>query len=229
MRKTIVMVPVAALSVLLGFLSGCTAGGAPAVTPHAAASTTGTGPAAAITFEPRTPPAPNATTTRAGSCPDTATWGTGTRQSALTSTAALYQARIGRHDCFDRVVFDVNGPGAVGYRVGYVPVVGEEGSGRDIPVPGGAALEVVVNAPAQGTSQDTSGHQPGVVFAPSGQYLYGPAGLASWGALRAVRSAGSFEGQSSFAVGVRDKLPFTVTTSVDGNQIAHVIVDIAHS
>lgn len=56
-----------------------------------------------------------------------------------------------------------------------------------------------------------------------------PGGLENWGALRAVRSASSFEGQSSFAVGVRDKLPFTVTTSVDGNQIAHVIVDIAHS
>jgi len=67
-----------------------------------------------------------------------------------------------------------------------------------------------------------------VAFAPAGEYLYGPGGLEHWGALRTVRSAGSFEGRSSFALGLRDKLPFKVTTSVDQNQIAHVIVDVAH-
>jgi hypothetical protein len=129
----------------------------------------------------------------------------GSPHPAPASTAPIYLSRIGRHECCDRIVFDLNGPAPVGYHVGYVPVVTEDGSG-------GAG----------------SGPQPDVVFAPSGVYLHGPGGLADWGALRGVRSAGSFEGQSIFAVGVRDRLPFLGTTWVDGNRIAQVIVDIAH-
>jgi hypothetical protein len=126
------------------------------------------------------------------------------------------------------VVFDINGPAPVGYHLSYVPVVTEDGSGREIAVPGRAALQVIIHAPTQGSPGDTSGHQPGVGFAPSGQYLQGPGGLEKWGALRAVRSAGFFEGQSTFAVGVRDRLPFTVSTWLDQNQITHLIVDLAH-
>lgn len=109
-----------------------------------------------------------------------------------------------------------------------MPVVTKDGSGQEIPVEGGAALQVIIRASTRGSTGDESGHQPDVVFAPSGEYLHGPAGLESWGALRAVRSAGSFEGQSTFAIGVREQLPFTVTTWMDENQITHVIVDIAH-
>ncbi|MEQ0558007.1 hypothetical protein ABJI51_02905 [Amycolatopsis sp. NEAU-NG30] len=39
------------------------------------------------------------------------------------------------------------------------------------------------------------------------------------------RFAGSFEGLSTFAAGVRTKLPFRVFT---GDQVRRVVVDIAH-
>ncbi|HEX2301060.1 MAG TPA: hypothetical protein VHH34_21555 [Pseudonocardiaceae bacterium] len=139
----------------------------------------------------------------------------------------LYNSRIGQHSCYDRVVFDINGPGPVGYDVRYVPVVSADGSGNPVPVAGDAALQVVVRAPTQGSPGDTSGHQPGVVFAPSGARLHGPGGLENWGCLREVRSAGYFEGQTTFAIGVRGKLPFRVDTWTDTNQTTHLTVDLA--
>jgi hypothetical protein len=51
----------------------------------------------------------------------------------------------------------------------------------------------------------------------------------SWPSLWAVRFAGSFEGHSTFAVGVRAKLPFRVFTQVGPQDaIRRVVVDIAH-
>lgn len=158
-------------------------------------------------------------------CMETRAWDTAAKEAAPYSTDALYLVRAGQHECFDRVVFDVNGSAAVGYSVRYVPVVTEDGSGKPMPVPGAAALEVVVHAPEQG--YDDSGHQPGVVLARSGDYFYSESQLAGWRSLRAVRFAGFFEGQCTIAVGVAETLPFTVSTSLDG-ATRHVVVDVAH-
>ncbi|WIY00395.1 hypothetical protein QRX60_41110 [Amycolatopsis mongoliensis] len=194
-----------------------------ATTPPSAATTT---PApATTTTPPRTTTSPPATPPPATpSCAATSRWSTEARSSATMSRDALYLVRAGRHDCFDRVVFDVNGPAEAGYVVRYVTVVTSDPKGDPLPVPGGAALEVVVRAPALGT--DDSGHQPGRVLAATGDTLVTTPG---WPALRAVRFAGSFEGQSTFAVGVRAKLPFRVFTQVDPRDaIRRVVVDIAH-
>jgi hypothetical protein len=140
---------------------------------------------------------------------------------------ALYLVRAGRHDCYDRVVLDINGPAEVGYLVHYVPVVTMDGSGAQVPVAGGAALEVIVRAPIQG--YDSGGHQPGRVLAKPGDHFYAPAQLSGWRSLRAVRFAGSFEGQSTIGVGVREKLPFRVFTQLDANSgIRRLVVDVAH-
>jgi hypothetical protein len=141
------------------------------------------------------------------------------------SAAPLYLVRVGRHDCFDRLVFDVNGPAPVGFGVRYVPVVLADASGKPVPVAGGAALQVVVRAPALGL--DSQGHMPGRVLATSGQYFYTARQLAGWRSLRAVRYAGSFEGLTTIAVGVRAALPFRVQMVHDRGYV-HVIVDIAH-
>jgi hypothetical protein len=140
------------------------------------------------------------------------------------SRDALYLVRAGRHACFDRVVFDVNGPAEAGYAVHYAAVATSDPKGDPLPVPGAAALEVVVRAPALGT--DDSGHQPGRVLAATGDTLVATPG---WPSLRAVRFAGSFEGLSTFAVGVRAKLPFRVFTQLGPqDQVRRVVVDIAH-
>jgi hypothetical protein len=209
-------------------LAGCTAGGAPATsaapaTPAAAggaAATTGSAPTTATS-----PPVSGGQVSAA--CAATRAWGTGPKQSPPFTQAPLYLVRVGRHDCYDRVVLVINTPQAVGFHVQYVGVVRDDGSGRPRPVAGGAALEVIVHAPPQGL--DDQGHQPGRPFASPGQVLYGPAQLAGWRSLREVRHANYFEGQSTLAVGVRQRLPFRAYALADApNHVMRVVLDIAH-
>ncbi len=160
-------------------------------------------------------------------CGQTRGWDTNDQAAAPFSTDALSRVRAGRHECYDRVVLDINGGAEVGYLVHYVPVVTVDGSGARLPVAGRAALEVVVRAPAQGF--DNGGHQPWRILAETGDYFYTPAQLAGWESLRAVRFAGYFEGQSTLGVGVSEKLPFRVFTQLDTtDQIRRVVIDIAH-
>src|SRR5918998_5736701 len=74
-------------------------------------------------------------------------WGSTSEWVEPLGAAPLTAVRTGRHDCFDRVVFDLAGP-AAGYRVEYVDQVFQDGSGAVLPVPGGARLLANVNHPA---------------------------------------------------------------------------------
>jgi hypothetical protein len=232
MRRNFVLLP---MGMVLSLVLAACGGGEQALPTTAPTGPNGVGTDISTTAPPvpaqppSTPAEPGAAPANpAVGCPETKGWGTGTEGSSPYSSSSIYLTRIGQHKCYDRVVFDLNGPERIGYHVSYVPVVTEDGSGREIPVEGGAVLQVIVHAWTTGSPGDKSGDQPWGQFPPSGEYLHGPSGLEKWEALRAVRSAGSFEGQSTFAVGVRERLPFEVTTWVDGNQIAHVIIDIAH-
>jgi hypothetical protein len=169
---------------------------------------------------------PPAATGSAGSgvpvCAEIATWGTGLKESAPYTGAELYGVRSGRHDCYDRVVFDVNGADTVGYHVRYVDRVRADGSGEPVPVAGDAVLEVMVHAPD--FTSASSGHQPWRDPWQVGETLLDPRG---WQALDAVTFAGGFEGQTTFAVGVDARVPFRVHTLPDG-AVTHVVLDIAH-
>lgn len=153
-------------------------------------------------------------------------WETGPRISAsVMTTAPLYLVRAGQHPCYDRVVFDINGPAPAGYAVKYVPQVLSDPKGEPVPVTGGAVLQVVVRAPIWGT--DTQGHQPWRKLPAVGDDLVSPAQIAGWSSLREVKFAGSFEGQTTLAVGVRGRLPFRVLITGDpGYQ--HIVLDISH-
>jgi hypothetical protein len=146
------------------------------------------------------------------------------------SLSALYLTRVGQHACYDRVVFDINGPRhaelpeAVGFTARYVPVVTADPSGEPVPVAGHAVLEVTIKAPIYGT--DDQGHQPWRPAPKVGQSLIAPVTITDLGSVTAVAFADSFEGQTTLAVGVRDRRPFRVWVSSDqGYQ--HVILDIA--
>jgi hypothetical protein len=69
--------------------------------------------------------------------------------------AELYNVRAATHRACDRIVFDLNGLGQVGYLVRYVPTVHADPSDRPIPVAGAAALQVTIQAP----DFRESGHQ----------------------------------------------------------------------
>lgn len=208
-------------------LAGCggrtaTAPAAPAAAAAPASPAPAAGSAPTTTGSPVTPVA-----TKAPSCAQTRTWGTSPRQYAPYSSGPLYQVRAGRHTCYDRVVFDINSPAAIGYAVRYVKVVHTDGAGTPVPVAGRAALEVIIHAHVQG--QDDQGHQPWRTLAGHGQAIYTPAQLAGWRTLREIRTAGSFEGQTTIAVGTRTRVPFRVFTVTDTrNQVARVVLDLAH-
>jgi hypothetical protein len=187
-------------------------------------------PAAPVAPTTRTPtsttPTPPPSTTRPpGSrdpvCVGAPSWGTGPKQVlAAPISAEIYQVRAATHQACDRLVFDLNGLGHLGYLVRYVPAVSADPSGRPIRVAGGAVLQVTIQAP----DFRESGHQPWRTPWQLGQRLTG-----GWSTLREVRFAGSFEHVTSFAVGVRTRRPFRVLVLPDpGNHLTRLVVDIAH-
>lgn len=247
-RSSPITAAVAAIVVVLAVAAACSGGGDAGGSSNAGArSDTGESAAAADDVRTTLPPlttaaptsatapatttAPPATGEEPDACAEVRSWGTEPLGADTMTAQDVYLVRPGRHDCYDRVVFDVNGvvagPDSVGFHVAYAGggEVAADGSGEPVPTAGGAALEVVVRAPALGYG--TSGHQPGRLLGRVGDDLVPPAEVASWPALREVTFAGSFEGQTTFAVGVDRRLPFRAG-AFESDGYTRVYVDIAH-
>jgi hypothetical protein len=147
------------------------------------------------------------------------TWGSLSRTADPASTAALVDARTGRHDCYDRVVFEFAGP-ASGYRVGYADNVFSEGQGTALGVAGGAKLKVALLEPAYDVQTGTSTYSHS-----AGSHV---ADLNGYRTLRDVVYGGSFEAHTTFGVGTRARLPFRVFTLAGPGSHSRVVVDVAH-
>ncbi|MFC9504711.1 hypothetical protein [Streptomyces sp. NPDC057002] len=155
--------------------------------------------------------------TQAAACPTG--WGSLAKTDTSGTIAPVKDIRTGRHTCFDRMVIDLPGAGGdVGYSVRYVDRLHQDGSGRHIPVSGGAVLEVRVAAPAYDPETGAATY-PGRVARP----LPG-VDLTGYRTFRDTRFAGSFEGETQIGLGLRARLPFRVLQLED-----RVIVDVAHS
>lgn len=142
-------------------------------------------------------------------------WSTLEDSTAITMVRReVYDVRIGRHKCFDRIVVDVDTTEPVGFHARYVPEVRQFGSGFPVPVADGAFLELVVDAPAALHMYDN----------PPAAFTTTP----NWETLREVKNAGHFEGITKFAIGVDSKVKFGVYhhTGADGRK--HVVVDLVH-
>ncbi len=136
------------------------------------------------------------------------TWGSLAKTSAPLAGGRVDGVRAGRHVCFDRFVLDMTGR-APGFDVRYVTTVVSDGSGFPVPVSGGARLAVVAHKGA--TSVPT---MPSV------------AGFATF---REVKWAGSFEGYTTIALGVRGRLPHRVFTLYDpSTNRSRLVIDVAH-
>ncbi|MGV1007628.1 MAG: AMIN-like domain-containing (lipo)protein [Dermatophilaceae bacterium] len=146
------------------------------------------------------------------------TWGSLDKHAGDLLQSSVTGVRTGRHDCFDRLVIDVDGP-APGYSVSYVDTVLMDPSGMPVPLRGGARLRVVVKAPA---------------YTSAGVDTYSPANPAElsdvtgYRTLRQVAWAGTFEGQTTIGVGVRARLPFRVFTLPGPGAGSRVVIDVAH-
>jgi hypothetical protein len=145
-------------------------------------------------------------------------WGSLARSHASSAVAPLTNLRAGRHDCYDRLVFDIRGR-ADGYRVAYVPQVTADGSGAVIPLRGGARLQIIVVAPAYDAS-----YRP--VYRPANRAEL--VNVSGWRTFRQVAWAGSFEGQTTVGLGVRARLPFRVFTLAGPGSGSRIVVDVAH-
>jgi Putative peptidoglycan binding domain len=122
--------------------------------------------------------------------------------------------RVGRHDGFDRVVFEFEG-GQPGYSVHYAPVARTDGLGAPIPTPGTVALQVHLVA----ESIDTAPLGAELTFSPAGPLT------PRYPTLRQVRYGGFFEGGTTFGVGLTGRSGFRVLELSGPPRLA---IDVAH-
>ena len=147
------------------------------------------------------------------------TWGSTAKSGGVLSGAPLMEVRTGRHDCWDRVVFEFNGS-ANGYSVAY----GEtwtEGQGLALSpyTAGGALIRVSLRAPAYDEN-----HLATVPYR-TGEHA---ANVLGYRTLRDVVFGGSFEGYTTFAVGVRAQLPYRVVVLAGPGTHSRIVLDVAH-
>lgn len=174
--------------------------------------------ALAVSIGPLTAVTP-AQTAPASACE--VTWGSLVKTRAPHTSKQVTNIRSSHHQCFDRLVVDIDGNGTnnPGYFVDYVTRVTQDGSGANVPLRGDAKLLVVINAPA---------------YDDHGRLTYRPdnrrelVDVTGYSTFRQVAWAGTFEGQTSIGLGVRAKLPMRafVLDRPGGGQ--RVVVDVAH-
>lgn len=167
----------------------------------------------AVACEPLPPAPPGGT---APDCSDIR-WGSGAKTAARMATDPILEVRAGEHRCYDRLVIEVDGPFGPGWVVGY-GTVEEPGTGDPVPVRGGADLEVIVRAPVYTDTPEITYDPPNPSEAVD---------VTGFDTFRQVAYVGSFEGQTTFGLGVRARLPFRVF-ALEGPEGSRLVVDVAH-
>ncbi len=146
------------------------------------------------------------------------TWGSLAKQSATFTTGDITDVRTGRHACYDRLVIDLNGSRA-GYSVAYADQVLGDGSGLPIEVRGGARLGILVRAPAHDEDYN-------LTYRPADRHELRD--VSGYRTFRQVASGGTYEGDTTFALGVRARLPFRVFTLDGPGSGSRLVIDVAH-
>lgn len=122
--------------------------------------------------------------------------------------------RIGSHDGFDRVVFELDAPGEPGWFAHYRTEVAAQGSGFPIEFTGDRSIELLING-LETPYEDPSREFSGEVTA------------AGTSAVTTVSYHGTFEGQAQAVIGLSGpERPFTVYTLSNPSR---VVVDIQTS
>jgi hypothetical protein len=151
-----------------------------------------------------------------------AAWSSLLKTGGSHATAPIFTSRVGQHTCYDSFVVEVDGP-ASGYRVEYVSEVYSEGQGLPLSPymqrPAGALLSVVL-------------HNPAYNAAGASTYPYQPTqrvgNVSGFMTFRGVVYGGSYEGQTSFALGVRARLPFQVLVLPGPGTHTRFVINVRH-
>ncbi len=138
--------------------------------------------------------------------------GTATAAPWDPNPPTLVGVRVGRHDAYDRTVFDFTG-GTPDYRVEYGPLY-SQGRGDLIPLAGGVTLRIVFSgAFAHDINTGKSTLDMGTVLNPG------------FPTLKQVKFGGESEGYISAGLGLNDRVGFRVLKLTGPPRIA---VDVAH-
>ena len=157
----------------------------------------------------------------APACP-TVYWGSLPERASGMTTQPIVAVRTGEHRCYDRVVIDLAGAGRgrLGYDVRYVAAVHREGTGTPLTLRGAADLQITVRAPAYNVRTGATTFDPA--------HPNRLANLTGYSALRQLAYAGSFEGYTTFGLGVRARLPMRAFV-LDGPGSGHrLVIDVYH-
>jgi hypothetical protein len=163
-------------------------------------------------------PAPTPTTTETGGIdPMEGASTTPVEGNASGSeTALLTRVAVGRHEGYDRVVFEFQND-LPGYRISYVqPPLKEDGSGKPVQIKGDYVVMVRME-PASGFDLNTG---EGVMVYKGPKRISGLS--AGTGVVQELVRTGDFEAVLSWAVGLSDKVDFRVRTATSP---ARLIVD----
>lgn len=144
-------------------------------------------------------------------------WGSAAKHVERMTSSPIVRVRATSQRCFDRVVIDLRSAPGAGWHVRY-GTVHEQGTGDAVALRGHTSLEVVALAPAH----DSQGHA--TLPTPNRAELVDVTGFRD---LRQVAFAGSFEGRTTFGIGVRSRLPFRAF-AVSGPSGTKLVVDVAH-
>lgn len=120
--------------------------------------------------------------------------------------------RVGSHEGFDRVVFEIGGEGQAGWTIAYDDEPTSDGSGEPVEVAGGAALRAsLTNIAMPPDAPEGVDRWEGDVAGPAG------------GVVTEVVEDVLFEGMHTFFVGVDEERPYRVARLSDPQR---VVIDI---
>lgn len=113
--------------------------------------------------------------------------------------------RIGEHDTFDRLVFDLQGTGAPGWIIDYTEQPLQQASGLPVEYTGTTALQIIITGTPYPFEDDAD------------LLAHGP--HPGGGVINDVTFASLFEAHSEFVVGLNAELPYSVTFLEDPKRL----------
>ncbi|CAM2802258.1 Secreted protein [Prescottella defluvii] len=138
-----------------------------------------------------------------------------TGQASPDAALTITDIRVGKHDDFDRVVYEFGGVGSPGWQAEIVSTANQQGSGKPLAVAGQGILQVLIEGSAMPFQ---SGVEP--YAGPN------PLEVESGVVVTEVRDAGIFEGRAQTLIGLSHRdVGYRVYTLSDPTRL---VVDVAH-
>ncbi len=137
-----------------------------------------------------------------------------TEDASPDAAVTVRDIRIGAHDGFDRVVFEVDGSGTPGWDVRFVDAATSQGSGAPVDVAGDAVLQVTLTGAGYPYATGVE------------EYARGSLTSADTSAVAEVVWDATFEGTSVAFIGTTARSPFRVYAL---SEPSRVVVEVAHA